>query len=159
QYLDTEALDLGAEGWSVRIKRNESAGKFCLTFKKRYPVNGDLRGVLDRANAEGFDAGDTNYDGQVDWSYHTRTLDLAVDKKAGADNYAGLGMPDDNASREMALRADVLPGKLGKWHPGNWAATQLRDARVHGPVVESAYRGHFAGYEVQLQITPLHDSA
>jgi hypothetical protein len=159
QYLDTDALDLCAEGWLVRIKRNESARKFCLTFKKRYPANGDLRGVLDRAKDEGFDATDTNYDAQVDWSYHTWTLDLAADKKALADNDSGLEMPDDAASREMVLRTDKLPGKLGKWRANNWAATRLHDARVHGPVVESDYHGRFAGHDVQLQITPLHDRA
>lgn len=159
QYLDTDGLDLCAEGWSVRIKRDESARKFCLTFKKRYPVNGDLGRVLDRANHEGFDASDTNYDAQIDWCYHTRTLDLAADKKTLTENYDGLGMPDDDASREMVLRADKLPGKLGKWRPDDWAATRLHDARVHGPVVESAYHGQFAGHEVQLQITPLHDRA
>ncbi len=157
QYLDTDSLELCAEGWSVRIKRDESAGKFCLTFKKRYPAGGDLSGVLNRANDEGFDATDTNYDAQVDWSFTTRTLDLAADKKMPADNYRGLRMPDDDASREMVLRADKLPGKLGKWRPDNWAATQLHHARVHGPVVESAYHGHFAGNKVQLQITPLRD--
>lgn len=43
-----------------------------------------------------------------------------------------------------------------------------REQLGYGPVarragarsgVESAYRGHFVGYEVQLQITPLQDKA
>src|SRR4051812_34137769 len=50
-YYDTDAQDLGAEGWDVRL-RHKSGSSFEETYKKRFPVtDGDIGAALDEANA------------------------------------------------------------------------------------------------------------
>lgn len=81
-YLETEDYDFSNEGWYNRIRIEEDSDDFDLTYKKRYSVNnGDIDAALTKANKEGFDISDTNYEAQVDWGYEKMTLSLSNKKK------------------------------------------------------------------------------
>lgn len=97
-YLETEDYDFSNEGWYNRIRIKEDSDKFDLTYKKRYSIeNGDIEAALTKANEEGFDISDTNYEAQVDWGYNKMTLSLSNKKqKKTTDmmiwNYLGVKM-------------------------------------------------------------------
>lgn len=70
QFLDTSCKDIYTAGWSARIRKTEKEDDLELTYKKRYAIiGGDIDVALTTANNDGFDAGDANYEAQVEWGY------------------------------------------------------------------------------------------
>ncbi len=91
QFLDTNSKTIYANGWSPRIRKTEGESDFELTYKKRYAITGgNIDGALTTANAEGFDAGDTGYEAQVEWGYQQLTLSISRPKTASDAGYSGI---------------------------------------------------------------------
>ena len=66
-FLDDADRDLQAEGWNIRFRDIEGKGKVELTYKRRYPVQGDdIETALAAAAQQGFDTGARNYDVEVE---------------------------------------------------------------------------------------------
>ncbi|GAB18402.1 hypothetical protein GOEFS_054_00150 [Gordonia effusa NBRC 100432] len=155
EYLDTDALDLNGEGWSVRL-RNKDGDPLELNYKKRFAVSGtDLNGSLTTANQAGFDANETSYDAEVDWGLTRMTLSFSNDKDPGI-NVDGIGMP--SSQNAIAAAVNKIPGKLKDWRSSNWGKTTLQASRVHGPVTSTEWSGTFEGAKSALEILPIHAS-
>ncbi|WP_147455912.1 hypothetical protein [Nocardioides mangrovicus] len=147
QYLDTDPLDLDAEGWSVR-ERVVGSGDLQLDYKHRWTISdGDVDAALDQANDDGFDAADDNYDAEVDWGYGSEVLSAADDKTEDED------LPSGQDAVDVAV-ADI-PGKLDDWGTKNWGSQVLAESRVHGPVTTHQYEGTLDGHDVDLEVVPL----
>ncbi|WP_265443539.1 hypothetical protein [Flexivirga meconopsidis] len=155
EYIDTDALDLNNEGWSVRL-RNKQGDPLELTYKKRFPVTGgDITAALNTANAAGFDSSDTNYDAEVDWGYSKQTLSFSNDKDPGT-NVDGTGMPSNSDAVDIAV--SKAPGKLVDWKSGNWGTNTLKASRVHGAVTSTEWAGSFEGSKSAIEVLPIKAS-
>lgn len=153
-YLETEDYDFSNEGWYNRIRIEEDSNKFDLTYKKRYSVeNGDIEAALTKANKEGFDISDTNYDAQVDWGYEKMTLSLSNKKQEKNKGYDEMELP----GRKSAIKIikDNMPGKEKDWKEKNWGKDLIDDAEKCGPVYYSKYKGELEGIDVVLEIWPV----
>lgn len=149
-YFDTDGRDLDGAGWAVRL-RHKAGKDLQLTYKKRYEVGGSLAAALARARDEGFDASDTNYEAQVDWSYGRQTLSFANEKKEPPAGLAGTALPDAGAG--LALLADRIPGKLEDWGSKGWGKDTLRAARE--PVTARVWDGTWEGVEASVEVLPV----
>ncbi|NNG37827.1 hypothetical protein HJ588_00870 [Flexivirga sp. ID2601S] len=155
EYVDTDALDLNNEGWSVRL-RNQQGDPLELTYKKRFPVTGgDINAALDTANAAGFDSSDTNYGAQVDWGYSKQTLSFSNDKDPGT-NVDGIGMPSN--SDAVSIAVSKVPGKLADWKSKGWGTNTLKASRVHGAVTATEWKGTFEGSKSAIEVLPIKAS-
>ncbi|MBT2403168.1 MULTISPECIES: hypothetical protein [unclassified Streptomyces] len=161
QYMDDDRLSLAAQDWIIRIRRGGEENRLCLTYKRRFGIDGDgtdpaaVRRALDRASAANFDAGDTNYEPQVNLSYSRATLDFCNKKREPVPYLDPGELPGPEASR--ALTRDRLPGKLRKWatQPAGWAESVAAHCLVHGPVRQTNYPGRLLGHRLEMQVTPL----
>ncbi|MFE9889841.1 hypothetical protein [Streptomyces scopuliridis] len=154
EYFDTDALDLDAEGWSVRL-RHKSDSSFEETYKKRFPVvNGDIGAALDEANAAGFDSSDTNYDAQVDWGYAKQTLSFSNEKSHSASGYSGTSMPSSSTARTWLV--NDTPGKLDDWLYSKWGSDTLKASHAHGPVTSQVWSGAWASSDdASVEVLPV----
>ena len=111
-FLDGKRRDLHAEGWDVRFRDIEGDEKLELTYKKRYPVQGDdIDAALDAAARQGFDAGESDDEAEVEWGFRKKTLSFTRKKEVESPGGAALPRPGD--ARQFAV--DKLPGKLAHW--------------------------------------------
>lgn len=154
EYFDTDALDLNAEGWDVRL-RHKSGSSFEESYKKRLPVvDGDIDAVLDEANAAGFDSSDTNYDAEVDWGYAKQTLSFSNEKSHSGSGYSGTSMPSSSTGRSWLV--DEIPGKLEDWNSKNWGSDTLGAATAHGPVTSQVWSGAWeASDDASIEVVPV----
>jgi hypothetical protein len=157
EYYDTNALDLNAQGWDVRL-RHKSGSDFEETYKKRFPVvDGDIDAALDEANAEGFDSSDTNYDAEVDWGYAKQTLSFSNEKSHSASGYSGTSMPSSGTGRTWLV--NEIPGKLDDWLSNNWGSDTLKVSRAHGPVTSQVWSGAWeSSDDASVEVLPVKDS-
>ncbi|MFI2301182.1 hypothetical protein ACH5AL_20380 [Actinacidiphila glaucinigra] len=158
EYFDTDAQDLDAEGWDVRL-RHKSGSSFEETYKMRFPVaGGDIDAALDEANAEGFDSSDTNYDAEVDWGYAKQTLSFSNEKSHSASGYSGTAMPSASTGRNWLV--NDIPGKLDDWRYDNWGSDTLKASRVHGPVTSQVWSGAWeASDDAGIEVLPVRNAA
>ncbi len=157
EYFDTAPLDLNDAGWSVRL-RHKDGSSFDLNYKKRFPVaDGDLDAALTKANQQGFDSSDTNYDAQVDWTYDKMTLSFANKKSASAKGYQGTALPAAAEARKILV--DQIPGKLQNWSGSNWGKNKLADSRPHGPVQAKSWSGSWQGADLDVEVVPVRNAA
>ncbi|MFJ9588182.1 hypothetical protein [Streptomyces acidicola] len=154
EYFDTDALDLNAEGWSVRL-RHKSGSSFEETYKKRFPVvNGGIDAALDEANDAGFDSSDTNYDAEVDWGYAKQTLSFSNEKSHSASGYSGTSMPPSSTGRNWLV--NDTPGKLDDWLYNNWGSDTLKASRAHGPVTSQVWSGAWkSSDDASIEVLPV----
>ncbi|MFD2333131.1 hypothetical protein ACFSR7_28070 [Cohnella sp. GCM10020058] len=153
EYLDSDDLDLHAEGWDVRIRKMESYSdeEFEVTYKMRYPIaGGNIQAALNAAAADGFDADEDDYEAQIDWGYASQTLSFSNKKDAELDGYAGMELPSKGDSRNLA--EDLIPGKLENWQSGDWAEDILHDAHVYGPVSAKRSIGKWDDEKLYIEV-------
>ena len=102
-----------------------------LTYKRRYPVQGDdIDAALAAAARQGFDTAARNYDVEVEWGFRRKTLSFTRKEEVGGPGDAAL--PKLDAARQFAL--DKLPERLAHWIHDGWAKSVLAEARLYGPV-------------------------
>jgi hypothetical protein len=154
EYFDTDALDLDAQGWDVRL-RHKSGSSFEESYKKRFPVvGGDIDAALDEANDEGFDSSDTNYDAEVDWGYAKQTLSFSNQKSHSASGYSGTSMPSAGTGRNWLV--NDIPGKLDDWSSNNWGSDTLKASRAHGPVTSQVWSGAWeSSDDASIEVLPV----
>lgn len=154
-YLETEDYGFSNEGWYNRIRINEDSDKFDLTYKKRYSIeNGNIDAALTKANEEGFDISDTNYEAQVDWGYSKMTLSLSNKKEENNNNYDAMELPGRKDAIEIIK--DNMPGKEEDWGEKNWGKTLIDDAKKCGPIYYYKYEGEVEGITIDLEIWPVY---
>jgi len=96
-FLDGKRRDLHAEGWDVRFRDIEGEKKLELTYKKRYPVQGDdIDAALDAAARQGFDAGESDYEAEVEWGF---SPDYSPTQKT--DRGRCFGVQDDSQNSRL----------------------------------------------------------
>ncbi|MFB6367254.1 hypothetical protein ACFCP7_25050 [Paenibacillus elgii] len=157
QFLDTDGKDIYGNGWSPRIRKKEGDSNFELSYKKRYPiVNGNIDAALTKANQEGFDASDTNYEAQVEWGYQNKTLSITRSKKAQKSGYSGVDLPSVKDSRELLI--DKAPGKFENWLFAGWGTEQLQSSRIYGPVLAKRYTGTWDGLKTYIEVWPIRSA-
>lgn len=150
-YLDTPNRDFNQEGWTNRIRIEDGADEFELTFKKRYSIeNGDIDSALNQANQDGFDAKDTNYTAQIDWGYSRMTLSIANNKTKSSKSYDNLELP----KRKDAIKIlqDKIPGKEDNWLYKNWGSNMLDGCMKAGPVYYDKYRGYDGNIKLTIEV-------
>ncbi|MDO4262258.1 MAG: hypothetical protein Q4C82_09275 [Eubacteriales bacterium] len=156
-YADTEDLAFNLEGWTNRIRVKEDASEFELTYKKRYSIsNNDIDEALNRANIEGFDKSDTNYEAQIDWGYHNMTLSLSRKKTVSNKGYDDLELP--KKSRMLAILKDEMPGKEQDWKEDGWGTSLITDAKKFGDVQYKKYGGTYEGIDIDIEIWEIRGS-
>jgi hypothetical protein len=136
-FLDSNLKELHAEGWNVRLREVEGKKELEVTYKRRYPVPDDLDGTLAVAARQGFDAGETEYEAEVEWGYRKKTLSFT--RKKEVEKPGGDAFPSAKEARRLA--ASELPGKLDHWVRQGWAESVLTDARLYGPVEARRWAG------------------
>ncbi|TYP78107.1 hypothetical protein [Paenibacillus methanolicus] len=158
EYFDTDELDLNGEGWDVRFRKKASKSEFEINYKKRYPiVNGDVNAALTQANQDGFDAGDDDFEAEIDWNYGKQTLSISTEETKSASGYSGTTLPSESKARSIAV--DKMPGELADWNEDGWGEDTLEDSRAHGPITVSKHEGEFGGVETDLEIWPIRNAA
>ena len=154
-YLETEDYDFSNEGWYNRIRIKEDSDKFDLTYKKRYSIeNGDIEAALTKANEEGFDISDTNYEAQVDWGYNKMTLSLSNKKTEKNNGYDDMELPGRKDAIEIIK--DNMPGKEKDWKEKKWGKDLIDDVKKCGPVYYSKYEGEIEGITVDIEVWPVY---
>lgn len=157
QFMDTPDLDINAEGWVVRIRKQEAYTdkQFELVYKKRYPIeNGDIAQALAAAANEGFTAADTNYDAQVDWGYQKQTLSITRKKIVEKSGYEGMELPTRKDSRKWTI--DEAPGKFANWLYNGWGTDLLEDVhKPFGPVQAKRSIGVWDGAQIYVEVWQL----
>lgn len=154
-YLETEHYDFSNEGWYNRIRIKENSNKFDLTYKKRYPIqNGDIDAALTKANEEGFDISDTNYEAQVEWGYNKMTLSLSNKKEEKNNGYDEMELPGRNDAIEIIK--DNMPGKEEDWGGKSWGKDLIDNAEKCGPIYYLQYEGEVEGIIIDLEVWPVY---
>jgi len=154
QYLDTDSEDLYNNHWDARIRNMEGSSDFDLTYKFRLPIgNGDINAALTQANTDGFDAGDTGYDAQVEWGYTSETLSISREHSASESGYSGMDLPSKKDSRKMLI--DNAPDKFNDWLYNDWGTTMLGSARIYGPVLAKRSIGTWNSTQLYIEVWPI----
>ena len=145
-YLETENRDFLDAGWINRIRWREKKKNDLIerTYKRRYPVSGELTAALAIAEKDGFTVGG-EYEAQVDWGYREMTLSFSKTKEeelpknsgglAGmitgeAESYAAEYMPKEETGDELIRKAQKV-GMLrfyrikGMWQPDDAEETEI----------------------------------
>lgn len=157
QFLDDDE-QIYDEGWSPRIRKTEGEDDFELTYKKRYPITGgDINAALTTANTEGFDAGDTGYEAQVEWGYTKQTLSISRKKTASDSGYSGMDLPGTSNSRAMLI--DEAPDKFDDWLWNGWGTDLLDMSRIYGPVLAKRSIGTYSGSQLFIEVWPILNAA
>ncbi|KAJ5581360.1 hypothetical protein N7450_007661 [Penicillium hetheringtonii] len=156
QFLDTCSKEIYKAGWSVRIRKAEGDDKFELTYKKRYAITGgDIDTALTIANNDGFNAGSTKYEAQVEWGYKESTLSISCKKKAASGN-SGTDLPGKIDSRRMLI--DEAPDKFDNFKFNKWGTEAMEVSRIFGPVLFNRFIGSWKGMPLYIEIWPLLNS-
>ncbi|KFY22310.1 hypothetical protein V493_06674 [Pseudogymnoascus sp. VKM F-4281 (FW-2241)] len=152
QFLDDEEQTIYSAGWSPRIRKKEGESDYDLTYKKRYAVSGDdIDGALTLANSEGFDAETSKYEAQIEWGYQKKTLSLSNDKTVPGPS--GMDLP--NVGDSQAMLIDEAPDKFIDWTSDNWGTTELKTARIYGPVLAKRSTGFWSGIKLYVEVWPI----
>jgi hypothetical protein len=158
QFLDKSTKEIYNNGWSPRIRKTEGEDDFELTYKKRYPVTGgDIDAALTTANSQGFDAGDTGYEAQIEWGYQKQTLSISRKKTASDAGYSGMDLPGTSNSRGMLI--DEAPDKFDDWLFNGWGTDALAVSRIFGPVLAKRSIGTWSGMQLYIEVWPILNAA
>lgn len=159
QYLDTSDKRIFLAHWSPRIRKIEDEEGFELTYKKRYPIKCEgidgITAALGIANKNGFHAGETEYEAQVEWGYEKRTLSISRKEAAAETETSGEDLPGEGDSRDMLLRA--APDKFNNAESDNWGTDALRASRIFGPVFVKRSTGKWEEKKVFIEVWPIRN--
>ncbi|KFY57778.1 hypothetical protein V496_06325 [Pseudogymnoascus sp. VKM F-4515 (FW-2607)] len=158
QYLDKSSKVIYNAGWSPRIRKMENKDDFEETYKKRYAVTyGDIDGTLTLASSEGFDAGTTKYNAQIEWGYQKQTLSISHEKEASGLGYSGMDLPNQGDSRRILI--NDAPDKFIHFLSDNWGTAALAESRIFGPVLAERSIGTWGPQKLYIEIWPIKDAA
>lgn len=150
-YIDTEDKAFNSEGWINRIRVKEDSSKFELSYKKRYAVSdGNITAALDKANTEGFDSSDTNYEAQIDWGYNNMTLSITRNKEVSNKGYGELELP--KKSEAISILKEEMPGKEVNWKGDNWGTKLIENGKKYGEVYYKKYEGEYEGISFAVEV-------
>ena len=147
QFLDGRGLELHKAGWNVRFRTVQGKDKMELTYKRRYPVPSGLAAALARAERDGFDAREKDYEPELEWGYQQETLTFSNEKPKDSTNPT---LPSLANARTLAV--DEMPGKLQRFRAGGWAKGILSGARIYGPVEGRRWTGSHADIDDDISI-------
>ncbi|UJF34010.1 hypothetical protein [Paenibacillus hexagrammi] len=153
EYLDTSDLDINDAGWNVRARKLEdySDDEFQITYKKRYPItNGNIDAALAAAALDGFDAGEDDYEAQVDWGYSKQTLSFSNKKTVHHNGYDGMELLSENDAIDEAI--SHAPGKFEDWGSNNWGTDKLDDSKAYGPVDAKRWIGTWQNKTMYIEV-------
>ena len=154
EYVETADYSFYNEGWTNRIRIKENGEDFELTYKKRYTIeNGDIEAALTKANEDGFDISDTNYEAQVDWNYSKMTLSISNNKTASNNGYSDLELP--GKKKAIKILSNNMPGKEENWMTKAWGTAKIENGKKCGPIYYLKYSGEIAGVDVDIEIWPI----
>lgn len=162
QYLETADRSFDNEGWINRIRYKEDKSKHDITFKKRYSVpNDDIEVALTKANEDGFNADDKEFEAEIDWSYDKMTLSFSTKEKL--KGYSAFELPDQTESSNYLKLYMPAVEKVAMAQPtgsnvivAGRANTLVNDTVVCGPVQATVYEGEVAGLEVGIEVWPVY---
>jgi hypothetical protein len=158
QFLDTDGQEIYSHGWSPRIRKTEGESGFELTYKKRYPIAaGDIDAALTTAGDDGFDAGETGYEAQVEWGYTKQTLSISRPKRASGAGFDGMDLPGTRSSRSMLIRH--APDRFDDWLWNGWGTDALPISRIYGPVLARRSIGTWSAMTLYIEVWPILDAA
>jgi hypothetical protein len=147
QFLDGPGLELNKAGWNVRFRTIQGEGKMELTYKRRYAVPSGLDSALKRAERDNFDAGEQDYEPEVEWGYQQQTLTFSNEKKRDSP---GPALPLRPQARTLAV--NEMPGKLLRAGAEGWAKGVLSSASLYGPVTGKRWKGEREGIDKKISI-------
>ncbi|KAL3248614.1 hypothetical protein ABHI18_011968 [Aspergillus niger] len=157
QFLDIRCKELYSAGWSPRIRKAENKDDIELTYKRRYTItDGDIDAVLTTANQDGFHAGDTEFEAQVEWGYQKQTLSISHKDNVNDSGNDGMGLPGTSRSRQILI--SKAPDKFDNWKYAEWGTNALLVSRIFGPVLARRFTGEWNGLELYLEVWPLVNS-
>lgn len=150
-YVDTSDLLFNQAGWNNRIRIKEDSNKFELTYKRRYAIsNSDITSALNKANSDGFDINDTDYEAQVDWGYNKMTLSLSYGEKKSNSGYKDLKLPGKDKS--ISMLKDNMPDELE-----SLGKKEFKNGKVFGPITYLKYKGSYENTDVDIEIWPIYN--
>lgn len=157
QFLDTNALDLYDEGWSIRTRKREDQNTYRLQYKKRQTVEtGTLASTLQKAYQQGINICNSN-DVEVDWGYSKQTISFQRNVDLTLPLYSGLTLPN-LADNQTIATANIVP-LLVNWNSTGWGYDQIDNARLFGSVYFERYTGDFNGQELNIEIWHIRNEA
>lgn len=157
-FMDTNAKDIYGNTWIARIRKTEGESDFELTYKKRYAIDdGNINEALYRANAQGFDSTEKNYEAQIEWGYQKKTLSISNSKKDSKSGYSGMDLP--SASDARSLLKKNIPGKLNNWLYSGWGTAMLDSSRKYGPILAKRSVGTWSGLKLYIEVWPILNQA
>lgn len=157
-FMDTNAKDIYSNTWIARIRKTEGESDFELTYKKRYAIdNGNITEALYKANAEGFDSSEKNYEAQVEWGYQKKTLSISNSKTDSKSGYSGMDLPSASDSRSLLKKN--IPGKMDNWLYSSWGKSMLDNSRKYGPILAKRSVGTWSGLKLYIEVWPILNQA
>ena len=146
QFIDLEGKPYNEEGWSLRIRIKQGDDEYDVTYKKRYTVeNGDIDAALALAAADGFVAGNEDYEAELDWGYNKLTLSISTESSvAKPETYGDTVLPGLEDS--IAFIQETMPAEVAA------VDADITAGIVCGPVYYPRYTGELAGMELDIEI-------
>jgi hypothetical protein len=132
----------------------QGKNKMELTYKRRYPVTSGVDAALAEAKRDGFDAGERDYERELEWGYEKETLTFSNEKSKKSTNPT---LPSLASARTVAV--NEMPGKLQRFGPNGWAKGILSDARIYGPVEGRRWTGRHLDDEISIEVWTLPGAA
>ena len=150
QFLDSPTRELHEAGWNVRLRTVQGKDKVELTYKRRFRVLSGLDAALARAEKDGFDAGEKDYEAELEWGYQQKTLTFSKEEKVGDPTRGSMTLPSAAPARTLAV--DKMPGKLKRSTNEGWAKKILSNANVYGPVTGHRWKGSHPRIDDEISI-------
>lgn len=156
-YLDTDSHYYSKLGWSIRLRLKEGADAYDVTYKYRHPLadatlsKDSIDAGIAAAEKKNFDASDSNYEPQVNVSFHSATLDFSNKKLVDCAEYSCVFPAADVAT---TIAADLEPGKLRK-ASGTTLSTSPLDMSIVSE--QHTWRTEIDGIKTDLEITQVGD--
>ena len=147
QFLDGRGLELHEAGWNVRFRTVQGKDKMELTYKRRYRVASGLDAALAEAERDGFNAGEKDYEPELEWGYKQETLTFSNEKSKESTNPT---LPSLANARTLAV--SQMPGKLKHVGADGWAKSILSGARIYGPVEGRRWTGRHRDIDDDISI-------
>lgn len=141
-YLDNYNLDLNKAGWTIRVRKKSSSGKFEFTYKKRYSDVKDASDVIYTAIAEGIVLLNPNYETETDCVGKKKTLSFSNETKSAIPGLVGIDFPDVDTVIETAI----------KYAPVEIANIIPTDLHGYGTVFAERYVGALGQDEITVEI-------
>ncbi len=150
-YLDTPERDYLQAGWINRIRVKAGKTKYTLTYKKRYPIEGDDIGTaLAAARADGFSLYDSQFPAEIDWGYAKMTLSFAADIDVTVKETPDLGLMDQRDAVRMFT--EKMPSEVKDWGSADWGTEHAEGMQMIGPIRFFRYSGTLNDESVRIEV-------